>query len=187
MIAAELRVKRWTAGSGALRVATRTATPIRLGAGRYRLIVFADQPTAVTIPLRSGRSMSLTAARRTTARAQLRNLLDPAPVVVAPQNRVTLRYPGAFVLSQIYFRSRAHQAEAEAQCFAPASQHVQTCANATGSVWALPTPGSVGDGYSSAFAAAYGRELPAGDEVDVLLQAADLDAPSFAEWLTVTA
>jgi hypothetical protein len=51
----------------------------------------------------------------------------------------------------------------------------------------VTSPGSVGDGYTSQMAAVYGRGLPPGQDVDVLMQAVDVDAPSFAEWLIVSA
>ena len=186
VIASELRVRRWTTPSGPLLTGTGYEGLLRLPAGRYRLVVFADKPTRVMIPIRTGQPQALAANRATTAQAQLHNLLDSTPLVT-PQSRVTLTYPGAFVLSQVYFRARAHQVELVAQCFAPAAEHTNTCVNHLGVMFAYLSPASVGDGYTSQFAATYGAAFAAGQKIDVLLQAANVDAPAFAEWLTVTA
>ena len=185
-VAAELRVAAWDAGSAPVRISTSAADTARVPAGRYRLVVFADGPTTVTIPMRAGRAQRLTAARRTTARAQLVDLLaTPAPAV-GPDHRRTVAYGGTFVLSQTYLRSRAHQAGVQEHCFAPAAEQSRSCAGRQGGTYVFASPGSVGDGFTSSFAAAYGSQLPAGQDVDVLLRVVDVDAPTQAEWLVVT-
>lgn len=141
----------------------------------------------MTIPIKAGRSQRLTAARTTTASAELVNLLAAPAPVVRPDNRSTVTYGGTFVLSHAYFRAQAHQAEVQAHCFAPAAEQARACVNRQGGTYAFTSPGSVGDGFTSAFAAAYGNELPVGQDIDVLLQAANVDAPTRAEWLVVTA
>jgi hypothetical protein len=95
-----------------------------------------------------------------------------------------VRYPGSVLLSQVFFRARAHQADATSLCFAATSENAQNCANRTGFTNITTSPGSVGDGYASTFAAAYGEEWPKAD-VDALLQTVDVDSPTLAEWLVV--
>lgn len=181
----ELRVTRWTTPGGPLQVRTGS-DPVRLSAGRYRLVVFADAPVTLTIPLRAGRAVSLRVAGRTQASAHLENLLASGPVV-APSARRTVRYAGSWLLSHTYFRAQAHQAEVVAQCFAPTAENAQTCAQQLGYTSVFTSPGSVGDGYTSAFAAVYDGTFRAGTDCDVLLQAVNVDAPSFAERLVVNA
>lgn len=184
LVAAELRVKSWRDENGLLRVSTHNR-PVHVPAGRYRLVLFTDKPTVVTIPLLAGRAQAVTVARETTARAELSDLLAASPVV-ASRSRKTLTYGGAFVLSQTYFRATAHQAEVVAQCFAPATEQAQSCLNREGFTGVVASPGSVGDGYTSQFTAGYGSSFAPGEQIDVLLDAANVDAPSAAEWLVVS-
>lgn len=187
LVGAEVRVTGWTDPLGQdapVRVSTREGS-IELAPGRYRLVVFADGPTRVTVPLAAGRGQTLRAARPTTARARLTDL-NSLPVV-AGAVRDTLRYPGGFVLSQTYQRTQVHQAAVLWQCFARAAERAPVCSDQPGFAALIVSPGSVGAGYTSAMAASYGRELPVGEDVDVLLEVASADVPSRAEWLTLTA
>lgn len=187
LVGAEARVEGWTHTAGAdrvVRVATHDGT-LRLAPGRYRLVVFADGPVQVSVPVASGSGQSLRATRPTTARARLMDLTSLP--VVAGAVRDTLRYPGGFVLSQTYQRTQAHQAAVIRQCFAPTADRAAFCSNHQGYAAVMLTPASVGPGHTSAMAAAYGRELPVGEDVDVLLEGVSADVPSAAEWLTLTA
>ena len=61
LVGAEARVEGWTHTAGGDRV-VRVAThggALRLTPGRYRLVVFADGPAQVAVPLTSGSSQSL--------------------------------------------------------------------------------------------------------------------------------
>lgn len=186
-VGAEVRVAGWTDPTSreAPVRATLNFEEIKLPAGQYRLVVFADAPVRLSVPLRSGTGQSLRATRPTTGRANLMNLAHLP--VAAGSVRDTLRYPGGFVFSQTYHRTRAHQAKSERHCFAPASERAPVCGDRQGFHVLIASPGSVGAGYTSSMTAAYGSEMPRGKDVDVMLEGVAVDLPASAEWLTVTA
>lgn len=186
-VGAEARVAGWTdptAKDAPLRVWTSPES-LKLPAGRYRLVVLADAPVRISVPMRTGSGQSLRATRPTSARAKLTNLASLP--VVAGSVRDTLRYPGGFLLSQTYQRTRAHQASAVRHCFAPASERAAVCGDRQGFQAVILSPGSVGAGYTSVMAGAYGSDMPPGKQIDVLLEAVAADLPSTAEWLTLSA
>lgn len=181
LLLVEVKVRAWTSAFGGPRVAT-SSDPVTLKPGRYRVVVYGDGPTTVQIPLQKGSSLKVNATRGTSATAKVDDLGGP---VVAANLRRTVRYPGAVLLSQVFFRARAHQVDVTSQCFVATTERAQHCVNQYGGNYALLSPGSVGDGYTSAFVAAYENDFPKAD-IDVLLQGVDVDVPTTAQWLVAT-
>jgi hypothetical protein len=183
LVAARVRVTAWTRPDGPVDVVvTRDRVP--LPRGRYRVVVYADAPSTVEVPLRTGTSVVRTVARGTSARLVLRDLLGAAPAVGGSYvERVT--YRGGFLVSQVYLRARAHQAEVLAQCFVPHGE-ADACVQQQGFIGTFASPGSVGDGWSTEMAGAYGHDLASGHDYDVVLQGLDADVPARAEWAVLS-
>jgi hypothetical protein len=183
LVAAAVNVRRWVEGAPRPPQPVVTSPgPVRLPAGRYRLVVVTDGPAEVRVrvPATGGLARTLRATARVPAGAELVDLRG-LPVDEHARRPVQLRRGGALI-GVVHERSTAHVASLPEVCFAPPG--APDCATAEGTSAVLVGTTSPGDGFSRLSVFLYG-DAGRPDRYDALARSPAVDVPRAVDMLLV--
>lgn len=161
LVGAAVNVRRWVEGAARPPAPVSTSpAPIRLPAGRYRLVVVTDGPAdvRVRVPATGALARTLRATARVPAGARLRDLRD-VPLGEHSRTPVRLRHGGALI-GVLHERSTAHLASLPEVCFAVPG--AADCSTAEGTSAVLVGTTSVGDSFSRLAVFLYGDQAGSG-------------------------